>query len=480
MNAAPQPKTELSPYEQVKRHFTLPFDLYPFQVDAVNELAPLPRSGWWAEPGTGKTAMSTVASLYHRLQEPGTRTLVIMPPILLPQWHRWLCSIPEVGEVLMYRGTPKQRAALDLDSADFIVVSYDIFKRDHERFMSWASEGKRDIICDEATAIKNVSTDNHRRVAEVAAGNNLMLLSGTPISTPIDGYAYCRLVAPGSYRSLRQFEMIHVAERDFFGNVTKWANLGLLADNLLINSVRILKQDVLKDLPQVAYSPTLYELSREHQRLYERLAEEQLLLLEDGGKIDATSQQRLYQALQQIVMNPAHFSGKPDFRPAGYDLLDEVLQELDVLNPDAGNKLLIFANYKMTIRNLLTYLVAYKPAAAYSEISAKAQSEGVERFLNDPTCRVFIAHPKSAGMGLNLQEVCADVLFLELPLVPNDFVQAVARVNREGQRRPVQVRLATAAGTLQVRRQKLLLDKDEVANQVQGSFEDLRAVIFGG
>lgn len=99
--------------------------------------------------------------------------------------------------------------------------------------------------------------------------------------------------------------------------------------------------------------------------------------------------------------------------------------------------------------------------------------------VHDPTCRVAIIHPRSAGYGLNLQDACPDVLFVECPLSPIEFNQVVGRVDRNGQKRPVTIRIAVAENTIQMRLHQLLLAKDALANAVQGGWQDLRDAMYG-
>ena len=72
----------LPPYDLVRSHFEFLFELYPFQVDAVNELAVLPRTGIYWEPGLGKTAGASHCALYHVLYDVET-VVAILPPILV-------------------------------------------------------------------------------------------------------------------------------------------------------------------------------------------------------------------------------------------------------------------------------------------------------------------------------------------------------------------------------------------------------------
>lgn len=451
-----------------------PFTPHGWQMDCIRDLFPAPNVGMYAEVGCGKTFMATYLTLAWDLREPVDHIIVTMPPILLAGWKRWLESIKGIGSVLLYRGTPKERQQMDLRAHKWILMSMQIFKGDNDRLSQELGSKKLVGIIDEATCIKNPGSDNYRYTRQFFANQNLMLLTGTPLSNPGDTFAYVKLVTPTVYRSKGQFENIHVAERDFFGNVLEWQNLDLAKQNLERNAIRIIKEDVMPHLDQPLYVPIYYDLDKKHKALYNQLAEEQLLILESGGKIDATSAPRLYNALQQIILNYDYFSGDPEARSTGYDLVDAAFEEIG-----DDRKLIVFANYKMTNRNLVTRFNKYGVVACYSEVSSKQQDKNIESFLNDPKCRMINAQPVSAGAGWNPQYVCSDELFLETPIVPKDFHQAVGRVCREGQTKKPVVRIAIAKGTIQERLYNNLLNKDSLVNQVQRSFQDLRDAIYG-
>lgn len=460
-------------YEYVKEHYTLPLDGYQFQVETVDELGSLPRSGLYLQPGTGKTFCSTVIAL-HKRDKRKSQTIVVMPPILLDGWARFLRRIPGL-DVGVYRGSPKQREGLSL-KPDFLLMSMQVFKLDFDQLNRYFHGKPVTLIVDEATSIKNVGSSNHKLVHNFVLNHDcdLMLLTGTPLTTPADAYAYVKLLAPGTYRNLGQFEKIHAAERDFFDKITKWQHLDVMARNLAINAKRVIKEDVLDQLPAVTYTPMFYDLDTKHLRLYRKLADEQLLLLRDGGKIDATNASALWASLQQIVLNYAHFAQEPGARSAGYDLLDEVMSEL------GSDKLVVFANYKMTNRHLAEYIKPYGGVALFGDVSDAQKRKNIQRFIDDPTCRVVAAQPQSAGYGIDgWQDVCSDVLFLEAPRTPTEFEQALARLYRNGQMKNVHCRIAVANQTLQVGLHKGLLDKDALVAQVQGTYKTLRDMIYG-
>ena len=464
----------LTPYEVVTENFKLPFDLYPFQKDTVNSLAPLKSAGYYLDVGAGKTATSITSFLFKLAQGQTEKLVVIMPPILIDGWFKTFETYLELkGKTTIYRGTPTKRKAINLGETLITLVGIQIFKVDYERFLTSFENVKTTVILDEAAAIKNVSSQNYRTFRDFVANKDSMLLTGTPLSTPLDGYAYISFTAPGLYRNFTVFEGRYAGLRDFFGKITSWRNLPELNEHLKINSVRILKQDVLKDLPEVTYTPMSYSLNKPHYDLYKKLALEELLILEDGGKIDATTASGLYHKLGQIICNYDYFSGKETAKSTCHEVLDQVIDEI------GDEKLVVFSNYRLTNRSLVKYLGKYNAVAAYGDNSVTQNNKNILRFVEDPDCKILIGQPTSIGIGVNgLQDVCRNILFLEIPSLTM-FHQSVARLHRAGQKQGVQVRIAVAEDTLQVNQCQNLLAKDSLVNQVIRNVSDLRKSLLG-
>lgn len=425
----------------------------------------------FATGNTGKTITSIVSSLFKLKTGQADRVICLMPPILLTNWSRNLAKIPGITHTV-YRGPPAARKKLDLD-VEFILMSYQIFKLDWDRLHGLMLNDAVVVLCDEAQAIKNVASATHKKVRDFAVSNQLMLLTGTPLSVPLDGYAYIKLVAPGVYRNLHQFEQIHVAKRDFFNKPVEWANLPLLKENLLINSVRVLKEDVLKDLPPVTYTEVFYDLDPGHSALYKELANNQLKVLDDGSKIDITQAAKLFNALQQIPANAEHFSGGT-LTSTIYDLVDELMDELGT------GKLVVFSKYKLTNRQMIDRFQKYDVRALYGDIPQPQQQRNLDHFISEPGCRMLVLQYASGGAGIDgLQNVCRDILCIELPPTAAAFTQAIARVHRSGQKDGVNVRISIADKTIQHYLWETVQDRDTVVNMCIRGPQDLRDVVNG-
>lgn len=456
-------------YDLVRTVGRFPVELYPFQQHAVEELAPLDRTALYLDTGTGKTLTALAIATYKRITNMCDTVIAIVPPVLMDNWSRNIARIPGVTHV-MYRGTPKQRKEIDLN-VNFIIVGIQIFKKDYIHFIHALSDKNLFGIVDEAQMLKNSGSDNFKKVRDFFAGEQLCLLTGTPMSVPPDAYALIKLVAPNVYKTFHQWSTIHVAEVDSYKKPIKYTNLDLLSRNLMLNAVRVIKEDVLEDLPELTYTPIYYDLKPGHLALYRRIADDQMVKLEQSDKIDLTSVSALWNALSQLPANAEHFS-EGEIDSTVYELVDAVLNELD------RKKLIIFCQYRMTVRRLHERLISYNPAVLFGE--TKDRQEEIDRFVDDPTCQVFIANISAGGAGIDrLQDVCSDIFFIELPYTAAMFHQAVARAHRSGQKKAVNCRIAIANKTLQNRSWDVVMERDSLINTIIRGPQDIRAALAG-
>lgn len=447
------------------------FQLTDKQITSVEEAVGYEKVLLNLEVGVGKTVMATAIALMLGYD----KNLVVVPPILITPWLNWLTQMG--CDVVAYRGTPAKRKLIDLKRAAWVVMSHDIFRRDFDHIKASLSRVRYSLILDEAQALKSPKSLLFRLVLQITAGEvGLQLLTGTPISSILDSYSYIKLKTPGVYRSYKAFTNTHVKEYDFYNNPKEFQNLDSLRTNFEIQTITGTKEEFHGFRVEPFFPDAAYELDQEHYRLYVQLVDEQLLTLVDGEVLDATTSQRLYQALQQVVCNWAHFSGNPGKRSAIYDVIDQTVEETQCADVNKS-KLIIWTRAKMTSRSILAYcnqVLKVKTVAAYSEVDSE---KSVQAFMNDPTVRILVGQPRSCGAGLNPQHICWEALYVELESSSILMRQSLGRLVRVGQKHIPRIKIAVAKGTIQESVLKRLLKNDDQVATVETSKRSVRNML---
>lgn len=458
--------------QQALDYMKPPFTPAELQLKDIAEAAVLGRYLFAYDVGVGKTFVSTVvATMWDH-----DHTIIVGPPILNTQWAEWLKSVNHT-DAGIYAG-PKRTT--DLLNHKWVVMSHAIWRDSFDTIREFYKSRDVCLIVDESQALKNPASKLFRTVHQfIAPDRSILMLTATPTSKPEDTYSYIKVKSPDAYRSFGHWQNCHVAERDIFGTITKYARLDDLADTFAIRMVKRTKKEMYGNVMEPIYQPMPYHLDPGHLKLYNKLAEEQLLLLSNGDKIDATTAQRLRHALQQIVVNYSKFSGNPEHRSKAYDIIDEVIEEVQPMEK-ANSKLAIWTYYTATSASVTAYLKEKfgdkAVVAAYGKVNSQ---KAIDAIMNDDDTRILVAQPSSCGVGLNLQHVCSEMLFIEMSTTPMQIRQAIGRVDRVGQKVRPTIRFAQALKTIQVKLFRDLLANDELVTKVERSITSLRDEIFG-
>jgi SNF2 family DNA or RNA helicase len=126
----------------------------------------------------------------------------------------------------------------------------------------------------------------------------------------------------------------------------------------------------------------------------------------------------------------------------------------------------VFSQFTSLLAIVRQRLDAAKITYEYLDGATRDRQQRVERFQNDPDCRLFLISLKAGGLGLNL--TAAEYVFLLDPWWnPAVEAQAVDRAHRIGQTRQVFAYRLIAKDTV-----------EEKVLQLQNSKRDLAAAII--
>lgn len=383
----------------------------------------------FGDMGIGKTAI-TIARMVH-LFHTGEIELAIVaaPKGVHSNWVRVELPkhLPEhfPRRVLLYDSGKIYHASFKRDKAVFI-------KRDPSKlriitvsmgFLSTAKgqeflaslvkgvAGRAFVIIDESSNIKYPKSGRTRGAIIVGkSAKYRTILSGTAVTqSPTDIYSQCHFLKPG----LLGFSSYHAFQHHFctmktirmgprtFEKVDGFQNLHELKALLAPFSDIIRKQDCL-DLPAKTYITRDVEWHEEQKKVYDKLREDYIYELENGGTVDGSNALTRIIRLQQICFGYA-VDDKKRIQPLPNNRLD-VLE--DTIN-EMGEKIIIWAPFRyplMQIGEMLEKKYGEDSVVRYyGGIDQKLRDDALEYFQDKTNgVRFFLANPAAAGYGLTL------------------------------------------------------------------------------
>lgn len=389
------------------------------------------------EMGLGKTVQAIGAlRLWQRLAGV-QRSLIICPTSLKHQWARELKRFAGI-QAQVIEGSAPERAGQLAAPIGCKIISYDSLHRDEALVHAWAPEV---LILDEAQRIKNWNTRAARCVKRLDS-RFAIVLTGTPLENRIEELlSVVQMVdrhrLGPTWRFLHQHQL-----RDERGRVVGYQHLDQISTTLAPIMIRRRKADVLQQLPARRDQQILLPLTAQQRDIHDAYQEQLAKLVHKWrrqGFLSDADQNRLRACLQkmrQVCVSTFLLDPHSDH---GHKI-PELLLWLEERLADPDSKVVVFSSWLATqellARGLDAIGVSY--VRFHGSLDAKQRDAHVERFRNDPNCRVFLS-TDAGGVGLNLQEAASLVVNVDPPWNPAVLEQRIGRVHRMGQQRPVEV-----------------------------------------
>ena len=420
------------------------------------------------EMGLGKTIQAIGVI---NMDRPAS-VLVVCPASLKINWQRelvrWLCEDYSIG---IANGD-------DLPDTQIVIINYDIIERHTE---SLCNRGFGLMIADECHAIKNINAKRSKAAYRIAdTVNRKVFLTGTPIlNRPMDIFPILKCIDPVVWSDQFRFGLRYCdGQRKQWGKTPKqssWdfkgaSNLDELQRELRSNCmVRRLKSDVLSQLPPKVRQ--LVEIPADSSQLslignqwseYKAWnnAKKALAKLRQSNGTDLRFKESV--ANLQAEVN-AHFSQLAKLRlEAAKAKLDSSIEMIREALSDS-RKIIVFAHHREIIESLTS---AFGTAAVklYGGMSADDKQASVDRFQNDPECKVFVGSILAAGVGLTLT-ASSHVVFVEFDWRDAMMMQAEDRAHRMGQNDSVLCQYFVLDGSIDAYMMKTILSKKGIAAQ---------------
>ena len=218
-----------------------------------------------------------------------------------------------------------------------------------------------------------------------------------------------------------------------------------------------MKAEDYLELPDKIENTIEVDMGEKGTKLYQDMERESLIELEGADEIvalDAAAvMSKLLQMANGFIYDQAHNS--IHLHEAKLEALEEIVEAADA-------PVLVFYNFQADKDAIL---------AKFHEARLLENDSTIEDW-NRGKIKMLLAHPASAGYGLNLQEGGHIMAWYGLPWSLEQYLQAVARLQRQGQKYPVMVYHIIAKGTVDEQVMKSLQKKDITQSALIGILKD--------
>lgn len=452
--------------------------LRPYQVQGVRWLWFMTQLGLGAcladDMGLGKTIQVIDLLLQRkRVARQPTPSLLVVPASLLGNWRQELQRFaPSLNVCILHRSEcdaetlerVSKHPTRELARCDLAITSYGLVRR-----QPWLGDVRWSlVVLDEAQAIKNAGTSQTRSVKQLRASSRLVL-TGTPVENNLgDLWSLFDFACPGLLGSGGDFKRF-VKRLNTQGESQSYAALRRLVRPYILRRMKT-DPNIVPDLPDKTELRAECGLSKKQAVLYERAVKELAERLQESegiqrrGLVLTTLMQ-----LKQICNHPSQYLGDGKYDSADSAKFDRIRLLCEPI-VERQERALVFTQFQTLTEPLAAFLATVFGRAGlvlHGGTAIKKRSELVNLFQSADGPPFFVISLKAGGSGLNLTAASHVIHFDRWwnPAVEN---QATDRAFRIGQKRNVLVHKFVCRGTVEERIDKMLSEKQSVADQILG------------
>ena len=414
--------------------------LHPYQQDLINRAKSIPNLGLFLPPGLGKTA-TTLTIIAEQMQG---KTLIIAPKRVaetvwdteVKKWEH-LCTL-RVSKIL---GSTKQRENALYTEADVYLINLEN--------VSWlcdiAPMGMfTNLVIDESSRFKDPSTKRFKALKKHLKGfQRRLILTGTPTPQGMqDLWSQVGILDLGQRleTSLTRFRDKYMTPDQMNRHtrvVYSW-KLKQGCDEVIKNKISdicfSLKAEDYLQLPSCTSLYHKIEIDKPIRAKYDELRKDMVVEVKKE-KITAPTAAALANKLLQFTSGAVYNEeGEPkEVHRAKLEYLESIMEE-------SSSPTLVFYHFKHSLQRIR---LLFPEAVVLDDDNIEAWRRGEIRML--------LAHPQSGGIGLNLQCNVGDTaqtVWFDLPWSSENYIQANARIYRQGQEKPVIIHHLTIANSI--------------------------------
>lgn len=451
-------------YKGVERSLSDGFvrKLTELQIAAVRHLLAVENGANFSVPGSGKTSIAL--AYYHLLRKQNVVNglLVIGPASCFYPWEQEykLCFAKAPRSVrLAGNNRYRRRELLALSGRyEVLLTTYHSAARDIADLVKVLSSRPLLVILDESHYIKRPQGGKLAEAVLALAqyAKRRVILTGTPMPNGMaDLWSQITFLWPEHLPLGTSDDFLRdIQQQNVDSTITK------VRKRISPLFFRITKSQL--QLPRPNFKTIKYVMSPLQKRIYLGIATRFLRQITEAPQDrEALRDWRRARAIRllQIAVNPTLLRRKCDeFRLPPLDLKGVDLQEAiehyakyEMPNKftiacglvrdlcDSGNKVLVWSTFVHNLFMLAEQLRRFKPVVVYGGVPyLTADSDEfsretlLQRFREDPDCRVLIANPAACAESISLHMVCHHAIYLDRSFNCAHYLQSLDRIHRLG------------------------------------------------
>ncbi len=460
---------------------------YAHQLTALEKSWNKENFAYFMEMGTGKTKVliDNMSMLYDKGKIDGA--LIIAPKGVVKTWYEQELPthlpkhIDNTTVLWQSNITKSQQEKLDsiLENEMLLhILVMNVEALSTEKGVNFARKfinaHKTLMAIDESTTIKTPTASRTKNIILLGKqAKYKRIMTGSPITkNPLDLYTQCEFLDPwlldfASYYSFRnryaEMKTMHLRGRSI-QVVHAFQNLGELSDKVKGFSYRVLKEDCL-DLPPKVFIKRHVALTPDQKKVYKQMKDNALAML--NGKV-TTTMTVLTQLMRLHQITCGHFTADDG---STQSVESNRLNELMDILEDIDGKVIIWANYQMSVGEIIKALVKRYGEESYVHYYGLTAQEDrqdfIRKFQNDPKCRFLVGTPQTGGYGITLTQANT-VIYYSNGYDLEKRLQSEDRAHRIGQKKTVTYIDLIAEDTVDEKIVKALRGKINIASEVMG------------
>lgn len=449
----------------------------PWQIDGVRQLAQRTSFLLADDMGLGKSLQSLTIFAVDVKRGWANTAIIVCPVTLKGNWADEITKFTRFPYLVLH-GTPSERSKQLVEFAStegpkILVVNYEQVVLHIDEL-----EGFRfDVaVFDEAHYLKNPKAKRTKACLNLYARRNF-LLTGTPMLNHVDElWSILHKISPKEFPNYWSFLNRYAV----FGGYKDKQIIGVknekeLTERLQGYMLRRMKDDVL-DRTKPTPVERRVDLTDEQRKLYDEVVNEMRLPRADqADPDDIENALTKFLRLKQICGTTKPFTGEDHSGKLDVAVNDAI----ELL--ESGRKIVVFTQFRDVQEAFSTRLDAAAPQYDIWELHGGVKMENRQPIVNEWSAAkspgAIVCMLQVAGVGLNMV-AASDVLFLDELFVPGLNKQALDRVDRIGQVRPVVYYKYITRNTIENRVQSILKTKSKLFGEIVESDPDWKRKLY--